>query len=176
MDQETQEQQYVIKVRGEAICGLRKDIRSEFYEVEFILPMRGGEALSVIQNRLIKPKLKEKFGDIKSVRTCGIVSERMLDETKAPKKQTIKDLPTMTLEEMSLFVVNAKLKTDPAKFGNIESARAAIQQEVDDIKLAKELAKKKPATKGKPGTKGATTKKVPAKAETDDEFADEVID
>lgn len=168
-----QQTMYEVKVSGEFRKGSsRGQITLASFDETFQVPCKDLEALSMIQNRLLEPRLKSKHADYAGWRTCALVAQKELSADKAPKKLTVKDLPKMTLDEMIQFTANAKLKTDPATFGSVEEARRAIQKEIDDIKMAKTIKEQKAAATKKSGNKKAAKPAADA-PETENEFADE---
>jgi len=98
------EQIYVIRVKGEYITTDKAQPKA-LYEATFELDVCDGEALSVIQNKLIEPYLKEKFANFKRLRTCGIESQTLKGGKGKPEKADL-----------------APVETAPQEFGKADEA------------------------------------------------------
>lgn len=162
------EQQYEITVVGEYIRGQRRDVSKKTFEEKFVLDCKDGEALSIIQNNLIKPRLLKADPEFKHVRKVKILNQKPLAPGKA-KKLTVSDLPSMSIEDLAQFAASQKLKIDVTRYSNLDEARKAIKLALDDKQLAAKVQKQKPkSAAGKPVKSEAAD----AGADADDEFDD----
>lgn len=153
---------YEITVTGQYISSDKLKKVAPFTET-FELPVCGGEARAEIQNRRIGPKLQAKYPDFKRVRTCQIISEKIVG-AKANAKPAASKLEDMTLDELSNFVLVKKLKSNVGTFANLEEAKRAVQKELDDIAMAKKLAAEK--------KRAAASKKSAGAGKGSEEFGD----
>lgn len=149
-------------VQGEAVVGSKNNKERKEYTTEFVLPLKGGEALSVIQNKMIRPHLKKTEPDFNHVRLCRIVATI---EDKKAKPLQVADLGKMTLEQMIQFSAEQNLASDVSRMG-LESARLTI---VNDLQKKKKQAKAQLPKAGGKGPGKASAKGQAAAAEADDD-------
>jgi hypothetical protein len=168
MSAEEKQQMYKINVAGEVVHGMKQNTRKTEYTAEFTLPLKGGEALSEIQNKLITPHLKSRskeFPEFKYVRTCALVSQAPVSGKVEALKA--KDIPSMTLEQLNHFAAEKQLNINLSSFASTEEARKALTVHLDNLKLQAQVDKKN-ATKAAAKKPKAATKDAPK----DDEFVD----
>jgi len=125
---------YEVTVEGEYIAmqagGVAKAIP---YVEEFILPSMD-MALSNIQNKLINPRLKQKYENVKSFRTCKISNQKLSSKSKISAKTPVAKMSLAQLEEYTVEK-NLLEHVDVNNFGTIDDARKAVQDVEDNIEL-----------------------------------------
>jgi hypothetical protein len=142
---------YEVTVEGEAIIaeGTQRELIG--FKETFKLPNLDA-ALSVIQNKLINPRLKEKNPKALRFRTCGMVDVKEIVGDKAiskknSKKLDEKNIDIMNRNELAEFVTLKGLPIDVVEFGDIMKARQAVKDALDNLALLKQKEERREKAK-----------------------------
>lgn len=160
---------FEITVVGEYVRGGRGTTVKKDFEEKFQLPLKDGEALSEIHNKLLKQRLKKADIEFKHVRKCRIVQQRPLDKAKA---LLAKDLGKMSADELIQFSAENQLNVDVNRFSFPDDLRGEIQRALKN-KLNPKLSKKQQLAleNGPKSADGAVDQDL---STGDGEFSDEV--
>lgn len=98
--------------------------------------------LSRIRRHVIGPLLAKKIKGYVRVRTCEIVDVKALGTAKvASRKLSNKDIPSMSRDDLTQFVIQENLDVDADSFGSVMEARQAISDAYDNKLFAEKRAK-----------------------------------
>lgn len=103
-------------------------------------------ALSIIQNKLINARLREKDPRSQGFRTCAIIDIKD-DGKKSPGRP--KTIDTMNLEELTHFCIKNSLPVQLEGAGNIIEARQRVRDAEENKKIYEKAQLKKLEEKAK---------------------------
>lgn len=124
-----------------------------FSKIPVDMEVEKGKLLALVQTQMIDRHLKanpEKFPHFYKCRECKIeeIIYNFIPNEKIPVSEASKNVRTMSVEELKVYVFTNKLKTKIDEYSTIYKAREAVlndeeNKKIFDAHMAKEKKKKK---------------------------------
>lgn len=126
-----------------------------FSKIPVDMEVKKGKLLALVQSQMINQHLQaspEKFPHFYKCRECKIeeIIYNFIPNEKIPVSEASKNVRTMSLEELKVYIFSNKLNTKIDDYSTIYKAREAVLNEEDNKKaLEAHMAKEKKKKKGK---------------------------